>query len=343
VSGQARGTPSHVFHDLARVCEELGIDEWDTYGSGGAVTLLENDLVERFGVEAVAYFPSGVMAQQAALRVHCDRAGSRRVSMPDLSHLLVHEEDGPRILQDLEIVFLTRGFETPTVAHLDAVPGRLGAVLVELPLRDAGCLLPTWDELEELAAACRARGVALHLDGARIWEAQTWFDRTFPEIAHQADSMYVSFYKGLGGLAGAALLGSQEFIAEARLWRRRLGGTTYRATAEAVSALAGLRERLPLIPQTVAWAREFAAAMPTELAVQPAVPQTNQFLLFATGNADVVNERTVAGIDEHQIGLPVWSSTRQPGRIQSEVVVTPAALTLDPATMANLVAKVVAE
>ena len=123
------------------------------------------------------------MAQQAALRVHCDRAGSRRVSMRDLSHLLVHEEDGPRILHDLEIVFLTRGFEAPTAAHLEAVPGRLGAVLVELPLRDAGCLLPTWDELDELAAACRARGVALHLDGARIWEAQTWFDRTFPEIA----------------------------------------------------------------------------------------------------------------------------------------------------------------
>lgn len=341
VSGQPPGTPAQAFADLARVAEELGIEEWDSYGAGGPVTLLEDDLVDRFGVEAAAYFPSGVMAQQAALRVHCDRAGSRRVAMPDLSHLLVHEDDGPRILQQLEIVNLTRGFEAPTSTHLEAVPGRLGAVLAELPLRDAGCLLPTWDELVELSAACRAREVALHLDGARIWEAQPWFDRPLPEIAGLADSVYVSFYKGLGGLAGAALLGTTDFVAEARVWRHRLGGTLYRTTAEAVAALAGLRDRLPLIPQTVSWARDLAAALPPELAVQPGVPQTNQFLVFASGDADAVNERTVAAIDEHRVGLPAWASTQQPGRIQCEIAVAPAALTLDPAEMASLLAGLV--
>lgn len=341
VSGQQHASPTQTFSDLARLCEELGIDEWDAYGEGGAVARLEDDLVERFGVEAAAYFPSGVMAQQAALRIHCDRDGSRRVAMPDLSHLLVHEDDGPRILQNLEIVHLTTGFEAPTAAHLEKVPGRLGAVLAELPLRDAGCLLPTWDELVELSAACRTRGVALHLDGARIWEAQPWFDRPFTEIAALADSLYVSFYKGLGGLTGAALLGPEEFVAEARLWRRRLGGTTYRATAEVVSALAGLRDRLPLIPQTVAWARELAAALPRGLAIQPATPQTNQFLVFADGDADAANERVLAAVEEHRVGLPVWTPTRQPGRIQAEVVVGPAALGLDPAAMAELVASAV--
>lgn len=341
VSGHHHGSPTQAFGDLARACEELGIDEWDSYGEGGAVARLETDLVERFGVQAAAYFPSGVMAQQVALRIHCDRAASRRVAMPDLSHLLVHEEDGPRILHDLEVVHLTTGFEAPTAAHLAKVPGRLGAVLAELPLRDAGCLLPTWDELVELSAACRARGVALHLDGARIWEAQPWFDRPFAEIAALADTTYVSFYKGLGGLTGAALLGPEDVVAEARLWRRRMGGTTYRATAEVVSALAGLRDRLPLIPETVRWARDLAAALPAALAVQPGVPQTNQFLVFADGEADAVNERVLAAVEQHGIGLPPWSPTRQPGRIQCEVVVGPAALTLDPAAMAELLASVV--
>jgi threonine aldolase len=313
------------------------------YGDGGAVKRLEDDLVKRFGVEAAAFFPSGVMAQQVALRVHCDRAGSRRVAMPDLSHLLVHEEDGPRILHDLEVLFLTRGFQTPTAAHLEALPGRLGAVLAEVPLRDAGCLLPTWDELIGLSAGCRDRGVALHLDGARIWEAQPWFGHPLAEIAGQADSLYVSFYKGLAGLAGAALLGSQDFIAEARLWRRRLGGTIYRATAEAVSALVGMRERLPLIPQTVAWARIFAAALPAEVAVQPAEPHTNQLLLFAAGDAEAINERTATAIEKLDVGLPAWFPTLQPGRIRSEVVVTPAALTLDAAAMAAVVADLVAQ
>ena len=341
VSGQVPDSPADVLRGLADTCDELGIDGWDMYGEKGAVELLEDDLRERFVVEEAAYFPSGVMAQQVALRVHCDRAGSRRVAMPDLSHLLVHEEDGPRILHDLEISFLTRGFEAPTAAHVEAVPGRLGAVLVELPLRDAGCLLPTWDELTELSALCRARDVALHVDGARIWEAQPYLGRPLAQIASQADSMYVSFYKGLGGLAGAALLGTQDFIAEARTWRRRLGGTLYRTTPEVVSALAGLRDRLPLIPDTVAWAHDFAAALPTEISAQPGVPHTNQFLLYATGDADDVNERTVAAIAEHRIGLPAWVATSQPRRIQTEVVVAPPALTLDPAAMAALVAGVV--
>jgi threonine aldolase len=341
VSGQAGGTPAAVLRGLAQACDELGLDEWDVYGGGGAVERVEEELKERFAVDAAAFFPSGVMAQQAALRVHSDQIGSRRVAMPDLSHLLVHEDDGPRVLHDLEVALLTRGFETPTAAHLQAVPGRLGGVLVELPLRDAGCLLPTWDELTELSAACRARGVPLHVDGARIWESQPWFGRPLADIARQADSLYVSFYKGLGGLAGAALLGSEGFVAEARMWRRRLGGTIYRATPEAVSALVGLRDRLPLIPDTVAWARSFGSALPAEITAQPGTPQTNQFLVFATGDADEVNERTAAAIEEHGIGLPAWFASPQPQRIQTEVVVAPAALTLDPTAMAAMVGRLV--
>ena len=337
VSGQAFRPPVQVFEELARGCGELGIEEWDVYGERGAVQRLEAELTTIFGAPAAAFFPSGVMAQQTALRIHTDRAGSRRVAMPDLSHLLVHEEDGPRILHDLEICFLTQGFEAPTARHIEAVPGHVGAVLVELPLRDAGCLLPTWDDLAALSATCRARGAALHFDGARIWESQPWFDRTLPEIAALADSLYVSFYKGLGGLAGAALLGSADFIAEARLWRRRLGGTIYRTTAEAVSALLGLRDRLPIVADTVAWARKFAAELPAHVTVQPAVPHTSQFKLYTAAEADIVNERVLALIEEHHVGLPVWRATREPGRISTEVVVTGAALGLDPAEMAAFV------
>jgi threonine aldolase len=337
VSGHAFRPPAQIFEELARGCDELGIEEWDVYGERGAVQRLEAELTTIFGVPAAAFFPSGVMAQQTALRIHTDRAGSRRVAMPDLSHLLVHEEDGPRILHDLEICFLTQGFEAPAAKHVEAVPGRIGAVLVELPLRDAGCLLPTWDDLAALSATCHARGAALHFDGARIWESQPWFDRTLPEIAALADSLYVSFYKGLGGLAGAALLGPADFIAEARLWRRRLGGTIYRTTAEAVSALLGLRDRLPIAAGTVAWAREFAAELPAHVTVQPAVPHTSQFKLYTAAEADIVNERVLALIEERHVGLPAWRATREPGRISTEVVVTGAALGLDPAEMAALV------
>jgi len=341
VSGQVFRSPAQTFADLARSCAELGIEEWDFYGESGPVGRLEAELVELFGVEGAAFFPSGIMAQQVALRVHTDRAGIRRVALPDLSHLLLHEEDGPRLLHGLEISILTRGFEAPAARHLEAIPGRLGAVLAELPLREAGCLLPTWDDLAELSRACRARGVVLHFDGARIWESQPWFGRPLLEIAALADSLYVSFYKGLGGMAGAALLGPADFIAEARLWRRRQG-TVYHLTAEAVSALVGLNDQLPTVADTVAWARTFAAELPSFIAVQPGLPHTNQFLAYAAGDADAVNEQLLALIEERHIGLPAWRAAQEPGRITTEFAVSRAALKLDPAQMAALVAAAIA-
>lgn len=306
VSGRAFCPPAQALADLARACAELGIEEWDSYGEGGAVERLEAEVAELLGTQAAAFFPSGVMAQQAALRIHADRSGSRRVAMPDLSHLLLHEEDGPRILHGLEVSHLTRGFETPAARHVSAIPGRLAAVLVELPLREAGCLLPTWDELAALSQACRDRGAALHVDGA------------------------------------AALAGPAGFIAEARLWRRRLGGTVYRVTAEAVSALAGLRDQLATIPATVTWARALAAELPRCVTVQPGVSHTNQFLLYAAGDAGAVNQRVLSLVEERSIGLPAWRPAQEPGRVTAEVVVTSAALSLDPAAMAALLAKAVA-
>ena len=245
----------------------------------------------------------------------------------------VYGESGPVGRLEAELVELF---------GVEAVPGRLGAVLAELPLREAGCLLPTWDDLAELSQACRARGVVLHFDGARIWESQPWFGRGLPEIAALADSLYVSFYKGLGGMAGAALLGPADFIAEARLWRRRQGGTIYHLTAEAVSALAGLHDQLPVVADTVAWARAFAAELPSFIAVQPGVPHANQFLAYAAGDADAVNERLLALIEERRIGFPAWRAAQEPGRITTEFAVSRAALKLDPAKMAALVATAIA-
>ena len=73
--------------DVARAAEELGIEQWDVYAERGPVARLEEEVGGLLGKPVAAMFPSGVMAQQAALRVHCDRAGSLRVGIPQLSHL----------------------------------------------------------------------------------------------------------------------------------------------------------------------------------------------------------------------------------------------------------------
>lgn len=343
ISWRRAADPATAFSELAAACDDLGVDDWDTYAEHGAVERLEQELITRLEKPAAAYFPSGVMAQQVALRIHADRSGSRRVALPDLSHLLVHEEDGPRILQDLRLEFLTRGFQAPHADQLRAIPGPLAAVLVELPLRDAGCLLPTFHELAELAAACRERAIALHVDGARIWEAQDHLGRPLPEIAALADTLYVSFYKGLGGLAGSALLGAEDVLAEARLWRRRMGGTIFRSTAEAVSALIGLRDRLPKMADCADWARTFAAALPDTITVQPSTPHTNQFLIFTGGDPELINDRLLAYAQSsgRALGGP-WRPTAEPGRAVAELNIGDGALDLDPIEIAGVFAELVA-
>lgn len=336
-------SPQQTFAGLARACGDMGVDEWDVYDEGGAVALLEAEVRELLGTEDAAFFPSGIMAQQVALRLHTDRSGSSRVAIPDTSHLLVHEEDGPRLLHGFRFEMLTTGAQVATRDRLDAIPGRLGAVLVELPLRDAGCLLPTWEELVDLSAACRERGVPLHVDGARLWESQPWFDRPLSEIAALADSLYVSFYKGLGGLSGSVLAGSTDFIAEARLWRRRMGGTIYRSTAEVVSALVGLREQLPRIPDSVAFAAELAGALPPELRVQPERPQTNQFLIYAAGDPDQINRRILAAMERSGLAFSrPWRPAPVPGQAMTELAIGDGSAAVDAAEAAALLASVVA-
>jgi threonine aldolase len=330
-----------VLRRLADLADELEV-RWDQYGARGAVAVLEEQLGELFGTSA-AFFPSGVMAQQSALRVWCDRAGSRRVAMPDISHLLVHEMDGPRRLHGFEVEHLTEGHEVATADSLRGVVGRLGAVLVELPLRDAGCRLPTWEQLGDLSAAARERGVALHVDGARIWESQPFWGTSLADIAALTDSMYVSFYKGLRGLAGAALLGPEDFLDEARVWRSRMGGTIFRSTPEALAALAGLRDLLPRMGECLAWARALAAELPAHgISPNPGEPHTSTFLLHAAGDEDAVNERLLRVMERERLQLcgPWWES-REPGRVMTEVMVSTPALAHEPARVAALLGEVV--
>ena len=329
-------SPAETFAALAQACEELGLG-WDTYGEGGAVEQLEREVAGLLGKPAAVFFPSGVMGQQAALRAWCDRTGSMRVAIPDRSHLLVHEEDGPRLLHGFRFEHLTVGWRTATAADLRALPAGLGAVLLELPLRDAGCRLPTWEELVALGEAAHELDVPLHVDGARIWESQPFYDRPLAEIADVADSIYVSFYKGLAAPAGAAVAGPSDFADELRLWRRRMGGTLFRMAPYAVAALVGLRDLLPRMGEYAAWARSFAELLVADgLRVDPDPPQTNTFLVFAEGDADAVNERLAEFMERTRVQpCGRWQAAEVPGWVATEMAVQSGSLEHDPAVVAG--------
>jgi threonine aldolase len=172
-----------------------------------------------------------------------------------------------------------------TRADLDRVREPVAALLLELPQREIGGQLPSWEELEAQCVWARERGAALHLDGARLWECRPFYGRDYAAIAGLFDSVYVSFYKILGGITGAALAGPAHLIAEARVWQRRQGGNLARLFPYALSARKALAERLGRIDAYVAHAQAVAAALAglPGLSVLPSPPPTNMFHLFIRG------------------------------------------------------------
>ncbi|MFE6282348.1 threonine aldolase family protein [Streptomyces sp. NPDC057877] len=272
----------------------------DLYGDG-IVEALEKKVAELLGTQAAAFFPTGTMAQQVALRCWAGRTGNRTVALHGLAHPEVHERNAFSEVSGLRPVRLTSEARQPTAAEVRDFEEPFGALMLELPLRDPGYLLPSWEELTEVVAAARERDAVVHFDGARLWETTVHFDRPLAEIAGLADSVYVSFYKSLDGFAGAALAGPETLIAEAKAWRHRYGGQLFQQFPTALSALIGLERELPRLPEYVRHARVVAAALREGFAeaglpwarVAPEEPATHDFQVWLPYDVDVAAEAAV--------------------------------------------------
>jgi threonine aldolase len=250
--------------------------EPDRYGDGGVVTELEEEIAALLGKPAALFFPSGTMAQQVVLRIWAERSGCRTIAYHPTAHVEIHEEHGYAHLHRLVARTVGQPRAPLTTADLAGVHEPLAALLLELPQREIGGPLPEWEELVAQTTWARDRGVAVHLDGARLWESLPYYGRTPAEVAGLFDTVYVSFYKGLGGIGGACLAGPDDVIREAAVWRSRHGGTLPGLWPLAASGLHGLRRNLPLMAGHLERAREIAEALRdlpgVEVVVDP--PQT---------------------------------------------------------------------
>lgn len=266
--------------------------EADFYGSGGPVAEVERRVGELLGKPAAQWVPKGVIAQQAALRAWTERTGRSTVALHPLSHIDRDESSAYERLHGLRPIRVGE-FRPYTVEDLQSAGATPGVVTVELPLRYVGLELPAWDDLVAISGWCRDRRVPLHADGARIWESATHYGRPPAEIAALADSVYVSFYKGLGGLAGCVLAGEADFLAECAPWLDRHGAQLFHSYPYALAALDGLDNLLPALPAF----RERAIGLAAVLAeidgvfVTPDPPHVSGFHLYLPGAPDELRRR----------------------------------------------------
>ncbi len=269
--------------------------ETDRYGSGGVVDELEAEVASLLGKPAALFLPSGTMAQQTTLRVHADRTGRRAIVFHPACHLDWHEGRGYQRLHGL-IGVPAGELGTPlTLSTLEGIHELPAALLIELPQRDLGGTLPGWDDLVAQVEWARERGAAVHMDGARLWEASPWYGRPPAEIAALFDTVYVSFYKGLGGIAGCCVGGPSDVVAEVSEWRTRHGGRLFGMWPYAASALTALRSRLPLMPTYYKHALAIAEALGDLPGVEviPAPPQAPMMHLQLSVTAAVLQSRAL--------------------------------------------------
>ncbi|WP_394829673.1 threonine aldolase family protein [Pendulispora albinea] len=311
--------------ELVRIgqwCQREGVTA-DRYGEGELVQALEKKVAALLGFEAACFMPTGTMGQLVLLRLHAERGASRAVGLHPSSHHLLDEDAAFEVLGGLHGVLLApweRGILAEDVKRAHASEP-LAVISVELPLRWTG-YLPTWAELEDVKAACRERGIPLHLDGARLWECAPGYGRSLAEICAGCSSVYVSLYKTIGALGGAIVAGPAELMAHARVWRHRHGGNLFGFFPYAASAAMRIDDTLARLPTWVARARRLSERLSKDprLIVSPVPTPTNLFHIYVRGERKELNEKRDRIARERRIWVTHgFRPARVPGYCDAEL------------------------
>ncbi len=257
----------------------------DRYGVGDIVQDFEKSVSQMLAKDRAMFLPTGTMAQQIAIRVCSERTGFNRIAFHPTSHLELHESLAYRHIHKLQAIKVGQINRIIRFRDVKNIPSDISVLVLELPQSELGGELPDWDSLVEICSWVKSKGIHLHLDGARLWETQPFFNRDLKEICGLFDSVYVSFYKTIGAISGAMLLGSDSFIEQALKWRHRHGGNIYRFYPYVLSAKKEMESRLNKIPLYCSKAIDIAESINqiSGVTTRPLIPHTNMMHVHLEG------------------------------------------------------------
>jgi threonine aldolase len=294
----------------AMAAAEVGDDERD----GDPTTRrLEQRVAALLGKEDALFFPSGCMANQAGVWLH---AGRGTEVLLDYDAHIVHSEiaatavlSGAQTLQvvpkglamtaaDLEAAFRpdSRYFPAPSL------------VCIENTHNGAGGVVTSIEEMRAIRAVAAERGLPIHLDGARLWNASVAAGVPLDVFAAEADSVMVAFSKGLGAPIGAALAGTKEAMVRAWTARKLFGGAMRQSGILAAAVLYALDHHMDRLVEDHANAKAIAAIIDGAGDARVVPPDTNIVMIDLSDrhrSADIV--RAARQVDEL---LSEWSPTR---------------------------------
>ncbi len=250
----------------------------DVYGEDPTVNRLEATLAERAGKQAGLFMPSGTQSNLVALMTHCARGDEYIVGQE--AHTYRYEGGGAAVLGSIQPQPLENAVDGSI-----AIDRILAAVkpddihfartrLIALENTISGRVLPM-AYLRELESFAREARLALHLDGARVFNAAIRNERSLADECRMFDTVSICLSKGLGAPAGSVLVGTREQIVAARRWRKMLGGGLRQAGILAAAGLYALEHNVTRLAEDHRRAARLAAGLAGLKGLRVATPQTN--------------------------------------------------------------------
>ena len=258
----------------------------DVFGDDPTVNALEQKAAAMFGMEAALFCPSGTMTNQLAIRVHC-QPGSE-VICDKLSHIFLYEGGGVAL----------NAFSS--VKTLDGDLGRINAdqvkgainnpedvhqpvtklVSLENTMNKGGGSIYDFNEIKKIKQVCSENGLAVHLDGARLFNALVETKETAKEYGEVFDTISICLSKGLGCPVGSLLLGTKEVIKKARRFRKVMGGGWRQAGFLAAAGIYALDNNIERLKEDHRRAKAIGQILAKKNFVKTVYPITTNIVIF---------------------------------------------------------------
>jgi threonine aldolase len=241
----------------------------DVFGEDPTVNHLQERAAEIFEKEAALFVPTGSMGNEIAVKVHTKPG--EEIIIEERGHILNFELGAASVFSGVTIRAVKSGDgsghltwgEIESALHINQpyYVARTALICLENTHNFAGGSVMTTDQCADVCHRAHALGLPVHMDGARIFNAAVALDTSVSELTRNCNSVLFALSKGLGAPVGSILLGTKEFIEEARIWRKRLGGGWRQAGILAAAGLVALEESPKRLPEDHENARRLAAGL----------------------------------------------------------------------------------
>jgi threonine aldolase len=277
----------------------------DVYGEDPTVNRLEAMTADLLGKEAAVFVSSGTMGNLASVLTHCGRGDEMIVG--DQAHVFMSEQGGAAALGGVQ----PRTAPTSTDGTLDLAtvedmirpdnehyPRTRLLTIENTHNRSGGRALPV-DYMDAAGALARRRGLKLHVDGARLWNAAVALNVAPARLLQEVDSASLCLSKGLGAPIGSLVVGDAEFIRRARRMRKILGGGTRQAGVIAAAGIVAITEMIERLADDHANARKLAEGLAEigGIVIDPAAVETD-IVIFGLRRDDLTPAQLSAGLKE---------------------------------------------